>query len=103
MATVTATPTAEEELAATKVQAIARGRSTRREWLDQQLAKQGLGPLDVPSANADTYPLYCMPVPTFLKLDGWIPHQEALAQGLLVEYDPATMADDLLFISHQVG
>ena len=31
------------------------------------------------------YPMYVIPVKTFLGLDEWIPHQDALEQGLLQE------------------
>ena len=95
---------ADMDAAAARVQAAVRGRSVRRDWADRQLAAIGEAPIDVPHARqseADSYPLYCIPVSTFLGLDDWVSHQDALEQGLLVEYDAATMADLVLFISHQ--
>ena len=95
---------ADMDAAASRVQAAVRGRSVRRDWVDRQLAAIGEAPIDVPHARqseSDSYPLYCIPVSTFLGLDDWVPHQDALEQGLLVEYDAATMADRVLFISHQ--
>ena len=95
---------ADMDAAASRVQAAVRGRSVRRDWVDRQLAAIGEAPIDVPHARqseSDSYPLYCIPVSTFLGLDDWMPHQDALEQGLLVEYDAATMADRVLFISHQ--
>ncbi len=47
------------------------------------------------------YPMYVIPVTTFLGLEEWVPHQDALEQGLLMEYDHDKMADKVLFISHQ--
>ena len=38
------------------------------------------------------YPMYVVPVPAFLEMDAWVPHQEALAAGMLCEYDHATSA-----------
>ena len=109
---------ADMNAAAARVQAAVRGRSVRnlrRDWADRQLAAIGEAPIDAPHARqseADSYPLYCIPVSTFLGLGdkdwlgrrdhpSWVPHQEALEQGLLVEYDEATMADLVIFISHQ--
>ena len=91
---ISPTPTAEEkeavrraDEAATKLQAARRGMNTRkRNWADKQLEKQNLGPIAVPTAEGEGgYPLYCIPVAKFLELDQWVPHQEALADGLLVE------------------
>ena len=47
------------------------------------------------------YPMYVISVPSFLDLEEWVPHQDALAAGLLQAYDHETMADKILFISHQ--
>ena len=47
------------------------------------------------------YPMYVIPVQTFLTLDGWVPHQDALESGLLREYDDDAMAGKVVFISHQ--
>ena len=57
-------PTPEEEArqeAAKKLQAVQRGiNQRRRSWADQQLTKQGLDPIAVPTAEGQGYPLYCM-------------------------------------------
>ena len=68
----------EMDAAAARVQAAVRGRSVRRDWADRQLAAMGEAPIDVPHAHqpseADSYPLYCIPVSTFIGLDDWMPH-----------------------------
>ena len=93
------------DAAAAKLQAAQRGRSARREWADRQLQKAGHAPISVPTSisgdSKDSYPLYCMPVPIFLGMEDWMPHQDALEAGMLTAYDPATMSDKVLFISHQ--
>jgi len=55
------------------------------EWLREKLA----------------YPMYVIPVMAFLKMEGWVPHQEALAADMLQEYDHEKMKDRVIFISHQ--
>ena len=49
----------------------------------------------------EEYPMYAMPIKEFLKLDKWIPHQDALAQGLLVEVKKGDTDAEVLFCSHQ--
>ena len=50
-------------------------------------------------AQEDGYPLYCISVPTFLELEQWMPHQDAVKAGKVVKYDAATMSGKVLFIS----
>ena len=48
------------------------------------------------------YPMFVMPVPTFMEFDGLLPdHQTMLQRGDLVPHDPETMKDLTMFISHQ--
>ena len=47
------------------------------------------------------YPMYVIPVKSFLEMEGWVPHQEALAAGMVLEYDHDKMEDKVIFISHQ--
>ena len=45
--------------------------------------------------------MYAMPVKHFLSLESWLPHQDALAKGLLVEVQRGDTKADVLFCSHQ--
>ena len=56
--------------------------------------------LSARSTNEE-YPLYCLPVTTFLSLDKWVPHQELLAQNKLVEIKRGDTESEVIFCSHQ--
>ena len=56
--------------------------------------------LDASGGLNTTYPLYAIPVPAFLELNEWVPHQDLVAQGKVIEIVDATK-QDVLFCSHQ--
>ena len=52
--------------------------------------------------HAEEYPMYVLPVRELLKLSSWRPHQELLAEGLLVRVtDKLPTSTAILFASHQ--
>ena len=46
------------------------------------------------------YPMYVLPMQTFLEMEHWSPHQELLAAGKLKKYDES-MRGKIFFCSHQ--
>ena len=50
----------------------------------------------------ESYPFYAVPVTTLLELDRWVPHQELLKQGKLLNLTETTTAPkEIIFLSHQ--
>jgi len=56
--------------------------------------------LDASGGLNTTYPFYAIPVPAFLELNEWVPHQDLVAQGKVIEIVDATK-QEVLFCSHQ--
>lgn len=54
------------------------------------------------SAVQGSYPLCAMSVPTLLSLEKWIPHQDLLEAGMVIEMTPELLKEkDVIFCSHQ--
>lgn len=53
-------------------------------------------------STREAYGFYAIPVPYFLELDKWVPHQDLLAAGKLIEIKPDDAdAMEVIFCSHQ--
>lgn len=57
--------------------------------------------LSTTRTGVDKYPLYAMPVAHLLELTEWVPHQDLLAAGKVVEVKPDDTETEVVFCSHQ--
>ena len=53
------------------------------------------------TVTAFLYPMWVMPMDTFLSMDGFVAHQRLLEQGKLVEYNAIAHHGRVIFVSHQ--
>jgi hypothetical protein len=55
------------------------------------------------TAVVATYPMYGIPVRELMEMEGWVPHQDLLAQGKLHEISAEDAQEGrVIFVSHQV-
>jgi hypothetical protein len=66
------------------------------------MVRGSLGNTDVATTVTARYPFCAMPVVELLKLDAWRPHQDLLAEGVVVEMTNDMLKEaDVIFVSHQ--
>ena len=63
------------------------------------MVRSSLGSAELTSTTSK-YPMYVLPVPALLELDSWLPHQELLEKGKLVEVT-SSVDLEIVFVSHQ--
>ena len=63
-------------------------------------ASRQVGEDEDDSEGTERYPMFVLPVKTFLEMSEWAPHQRLLEDGLLKQWTPEC-ADRTFFVSHQ--
>ena len=57
--------------------------------------------LSTTRTGTGTYGFYVLPIAHLLELTEWVPHQDLLAAGKLVEVEPDDTETEVVFCSHQ--
>ena len=79
-------------------------RSIRSWSLCSSMVRSSLGrsiELSTTRTGTGTYGFYALPIAHLLELTEWVPHQDLLAAGKLVEVKPDDTETEVVFCSHQ--